>query len=402
MSKGIPSAMAAALAIAGGLQIANATTSSAMPKPIGGKTTAKKSDGRIYYDLADLNPHTQEIFRTAIKIWNDKLVGNGHKFLGVWSDLTPTEKVKLGGRAQIRGAYHDWTRGYVRGGTLGMAGPDRYLLELDTASFDDQAIKKFWDGHFGPRRGYPMTRGLNGDGSPGWHAVRNFEEWREDVWKGNLNTILHEMGHTLGLHHPQRPVRPGEVMRTGDRKFPQVDVGGANWPDSLEPSPGEVNFVKNLYRSEIRKVNEQGNRQPAGNGRRPNDPHLPRPTSDWKQGWDPAAQSWVPYADWNAKYGAKPYLSADGRYVHDSKAGWVSETWKKNSAPVAEQQSLKDAEPKAGDADRKATEDAARKAKEDEAKKRQEKADRQRAEEQERQRQDEQRREDTRRREEER
>ncbi|MFD8396312.1 hypothetical protein ACFV2N_45820 [Streptomyces sp. NPDC059680] len=353
ISRPVLYATTATLAVTGVLQIANAIPSSAMPRPLGGKTTVKRGDGRIYYDLAGLNPHTQAVFRDAIRIWNEKLVGQGRGLLGVWDDLTPAEKEKLGGRAQIQGAYENWTNGNPRNGTLGQAGPDVDLLKLDAASFDDGQIKRYWDGHYGPRfNWYPMVKGLGANGLPEWRMVRNFDEWREDVWKGNENTILHEMGHTLGLHHPQRPVRPGEVMRTGDLHFPQVGVGGADWPDSLEPDPAEVNFVRNLYRSEIGNLHGQDGKRPADdgkrptNGRRPGDPNLPRSSSDWKQGWDPATQSWVPYADWNAKYGSKPYLSADGWYVHDPKTGWVrSDTWKRESASVGDQQSHKDVEP---------------------------------------------------------
>ncbi|MEU2718759.1 hypothetical protein [Streptomyces sp. NPDC007205] len=423
MTKHTLCAATVAMAVTSVLQIADASVSSAMPKPIGGKTTVKSADGRIYYDLGSLNPQTQTVFRKAIQIWNDKLVGKGRGLLGVWNDLTPAEKVKLGGSAQIKGVYQNWTDGNVRNGTLGYAGPNVDLLRLDMASFDDQTIKRFWDRHYGPRFNYyPMVRGIAAHGLPQWHLVRNFDEWRNDVWKGNMNTVLHEMGHTLGLDHPQKSVRPGEVMRTGDLKYPQVDIGGTNWPESIEPDPGEVDFVRKLYRSEIRNLYERDRIQPGAGNHRPLDPSLPhsssdrkqgwdpvrqswvpyaawhtkyglkpylsadglygydpdtrgwelrdmwnkkfaasirgqsaqkpdysnwaRPSSDWKQGWDPVRQSWVPYAAWHGKYESKPYLSADGWYIHDPKAGWVrTDRWKKESKSAARQQSHKDIEP---------------------------------------------------------
>ncbi|WP_241741407.1 hypothetical protein [Streptomyces sp. L2] len=107
-----------------------------------------------------------------------------------------------------------------------------------------------------------------------------------------VSVIAHEFGHALNLNHSVNG-RTEEIMLSGVGDKP-----------SVRPTSDEA-IMANHFNNGL-----------LGNPR-PNDPNWPRPEFGNQRGWDPKTQSWLPYAEWYATYASTPHLTSDGWYGYD-------------------------------------------------------------------------------------
>ncbi|MEU2718706.1 matrixin family metalloprotease [Streptomyces sp. NPDC007205] len=206
-----------ALTVTGGLQIVNATVSSAAATPFNNYHPLRPAaDGHLYYQFdQNIEQAAREALITAFDTWNKQL---GYDLFRVSSSGQPAQvKVHMG-------KFHD---AKARGG------PDGDVV-LSEDYFTEAGIKRQWDTYTGSL----------------FHSYEEFRKSRIGV--GNVHTTTHELGHVLGLKHPSEAAGSELMIGDGTEKIDGIPAGewvgsDANDRTLLGPNEGEVDFVRKQY-----------------------------------------------------------------------------------------------------------------------------------------------------------
>ncbi|MEU2718733.1 hypothetical protein ABZ624_41630, partial [Streptomyces sp. NPDC007205] len=254
-NKSILSVMVATLAITGGLQLAEATASSA-------DINQTPLNAYLHIPLTIKRPGGSTIVWGAARNVPAHVVGNIRKALDVWATNMNNPNLFREARPgeQVGFQFQMDNLGYNAGKVLGRA---PYI------------------GCSGPALHGCLNAKLD-------NVLAGFRD--EQV----ISVVEHEFGHALHLNHSVNG-RPEEIMLAWLGNKP-----------SVRPTSDEAVMANHL------------NGGLLGNPK-PDNPRWPRLEFGNERGWDPKSQSWVPYAEWSAKYGSTPYLRSDGWFGYDPK-----------------------------------------------------------------------------------